>query len=43
MFNDENPEAFKERVELSKQRQYIAEDEMRFQKFVDSQSEQFVS
>ncbi len=30
MFNSEDPDAFKERVELSKHRQTNAEDELRF-------------
>lgn len=35
-FNEEDLEAFKERVELSKQRQINAEDEKRFLKYVDT-------
>lgn len=43
MFKDEDSEAYKERVELSKQRQSNAEDEVRFKQFVDSQPSSLVS
>ena len=43
MFKDEDQDAFKQRVELSKQRQQNAEDEMRFLKYVDSQPDKQAS
>jgi len=42
-FNDEDPEKFKRRVDLAKERQFTAEDELRFYKYVDSQSDSNVS
>lgn len=43
-FKDEDPNSFKRRVESAKQLMLLADDEMRFQKFVDSQpSEMFQS
>jgi hypothetical protein len=36
LFHDENPDRFRYRIELAKQRQIIAEDELRFLKYVSS-------
>lgn len=43
LFHLEDPEKFKERLQLAKERQEIAEDEMRFYYFVDSQPDETVS
>jgi dynein heavy chain, axonemal len=37
LFEDEDPDKFKERLELCKSRQQDAEDEIRFFKYVDEQ------
>jgi len=42
-FNDEDPQKFKLRLDLAKERQLTAEDEMRFYKYVDSQSDTNIS
>jgi len=36
LFHDENPDRFRYRLELAKQRQFVAEDELRFLKYVES-------
>jgi len=42
-FNDEDPQKFKRRLDLAKERQLTAEDELRFYKYVDSQPDSHVS
>ena len=43
LFHDEDPEKFKQRLQEARERQEIAEDEMRFYHYVDSQPDQTVS
>jgi len=43
LFHKEDPEKFKQRLREAKERQEIAEDEMRFYHFVDSQPDVTVS
>ena len=42
-FHEEDPEKFKLRLESAKERQFTAEDEMRFYHFVNSLPDQSVS
>lgn len=42
-FHEEDPEKFRQRVELAKERQTHAEDEMRFYRYVDSLPDESVS
>jgi len=42
-FNEEDPQKFKKRLDLAKERQLTAEDELRFYKYVDSQPDSSVS
>ena len=43
LFNEEDPSKFKKRVEECKERQYIAEDQLRLFKHVDALDDIFVS
>jgi hypothetical protein len=43
LFNAEDPFKFRQRVEEAKQRQYTAEDEIRFYKYVDNLPNETVS
>ena len=42
-FHEEDPEKFRLRLEVAKERQFTAEDEMRFYHFVNSLPDQSVS